>query len=596
MSLKFWLPLTKDLKNQGLSSIMPTQTSGFTKITAGKLGECYKFTDMFDTLLPLSEWDWTTQSVSFGCWAKISKTELSTLVEVSSYSSTSATMGGTLLGRDSYGGIGIRWKTNNIYTDNVLNKLYVYTHIRNTTSGINLTGSQEVPFDTWFHIMTVIDRKDSQIKLYLNGELVKSIALTVTGTFATGTFRIAEDTWDGGNGHGSSGCWQLNDIRIYDHALSPLEVKQISQGLVLHYPLNHGGLGQKNLLKNTNVSVTNGSKTGFVLSQTIPSGTKVTFSLQIDAIDLVLSGNKRIGLEGFQNNGTNNSYTGVWITGANAQGTYSKRIFATVTLNRDFLINNHTFGIYVQTVSSGSVTISNPKIEIGDKSTPWCPNEADALATTMGLNDTIEYDCSGYGNNGTKIGTLDYSSDTPRYDVSTVFNNSPIKINDFIFTTGIWTISFWYYLEKAPTGYQCFICLSRGNGADANKKIAACPNTSYIWFKFESTSFTVSLKIQEWTHIVMTCDGVHGKVYENGILKSTSSAISSILTDCNDLVVGARSNATDITSTAVPLTGSMSDVRIYATALSPEDVLDLYNLGAAIDTNNNLYGAMLEEV
>ena len=250
MSLKFWLPLTKDLKNQGLSSVMPTQTSGFTKITVGKLGGCYKFTSVFDTLLPLSEWDWTTQSVSFGCWAKISKTELSALVEVPSYSSTYSTMGGTLLGRDSYGGIAIRWQTNNIYTDSALNKLYVYTHIRNTSSGSNQTSSQEVPFDTWFHIMTVIDRDNSQIKLYLNGELVKSIALTVTGTFATGTFRIAEATWHSGNGNSSSGCWQLNDVRVYDHALSSLEVKEISKGLVLHYSLNRGGLGPTNLLKN----------------------------------------------------------------------------------------------------------------------------------------------------------------------------------------------------------------------------------------------------------------------------------------------------------------------------------------------------------
>jgi len=41
----------------------------------------------------------------------------------------------------------------------------------------------------------------------------------------------------------------MNDIRIYDTALSPREVKEISKGLVLHYPLSMPG--GENLLKNS---------------------------------------------------------------------------------------------------------------------------------------------------------------------------------------------------------------------------------------------------------------------------------------------------------------------------------------------------------
>ena len=46
---------------------------------------------------------------------------------------------------------------------------------------------------------------------------------------------------------------QINDVRIYDHCLSTKEVKEISQGLILHYKLDgfSGGVGE-NILTGTN--------------------------------------------------------------------------------------------------------------------------------------------------------------------------------------------------------------------------------------------------------------------------------------------------------------------------------------------------------
>jgi hypothetical protein len=42
----------------------------------------------------------------------------------------------------------------------------------------------------------------------------------------------------------------LNDVRIYNHCLSPKEVKEISKGLVLHYPMNNCNIEANNLLNN----------------------------------------------------------------------------------------------------------------------------------------------------------------------------------------------------------------------------------------------------------------------------------------------------------------------------------------------------------
>ena len=42
----------------------------------------------------------------------------------------------------------------------------------------------------------------------------------------------------------------MNDFRIYDECLSKEQIKEISRGLILHYPLN-SGYGNENLINGT---------------------------------------------------------------------------------------------------------------------------------------------------------------------------------------------------------------------------------------------------------------------------------------------------------------------------------------------------------
>jgi len=76
-------------------------------------------------------------------------------------------------------------------------------------------------------------------KLYVNG--IESYSKSATGSFsASNHFAIgARTNGTAGNtfAYAIANGGKLNDIRLYDHALSPREVKEISKGLVLHYPL-----------------------------------------------------------------------------------------------------------------------------------------------------------------------------------------------------------------------------------------------------------------------------------------------------------------------------------------------------------------------
>jgi hypothetical protein len=84
-------------------------------------------------------------------------------------------------------------------------------------------------------------------------------------------------------------------------------------------------------------------------------------------------------------------------------------------------------------------------------------------------------------------------NNTSRYAKSTnIVKNAYIKCTPFYFNTNQWTVSHWYYKPSNPTAYECFYCLSKGNGSDANKKFAAMPNSGRIWYKGESGSTSIS--------------------------------------------------------------------------------------------------------
>ena len=85
-----------------------------------------------------------------------------------------------------------------------------------------------------------VTRDSSGKKIYINGEL-KSSTTTIGNTSAVNTngclIGLAQSSSALATGNqGLIG--DINDVRIYDHCLSAKEVKEISQGLVLHYKLD----------------------------------------------------------------------------------------------------------------------------------------------------------------------------------------------------------------------------------------------------------------------------------------------------------------------------------------------------------------------
>lgn len=575
MSLRVWLPLTKDLRNQGLASLTSSGTPVFKN--NGKLAS--------------KSLDLKTQ-ISFNCPAMANKTIFSIAFWAKVNADSSLTgnwvdvIGFTDVSTSGANGQ-LRWETcygSTSYRGSTYNQAWNISSHDNAIYAIAQVSSNPIQEDKgkWHHY--VFTTNGVQAIEYRDGIV------------------YANYTGNGGHLNGSFWCGQTNaingeiqDVRIYDHCLSPMEVKQLSQGLILHYPLNRQGFGQENLLLNSNdltlwpiessgkielqedgyfkvsSKASNTTRYGIYYDFTFPEPNTYTFSVDVRDDWLI---------------GVAPASTFTWTT-ANLSGTQGKkRISYTCTSTEE----NNKCRIYIAgTGTGGRVTyLKHPKLEKGSIATPWCPNSSDALATAMGLNGTTEYDTSGYCNNGTRTGTFSWTSDTPKYAVSTKFNGSECILRDSP-NADIYTLACWAKTSKSKNTSQFMV-------ADSNSKLSiSFYNGNIISYFYGNSAGTGSkctlgteYKENEWNFFAVVKTGENTRdCYCNGVKLTPTS--NDWWSTAAGFFVGNRSSGGN-----GPFYGEICDVRAYATPLSADDVKSLYQNSAYIDSSGNVYGTIHE--
>lgn len=620
MSLRVWLPFTDGtLKQQGLSNEIATSGGTINLTNTGKLGKCATFGSAAGGItIPASTMtSFTNCSVAF--WLKINGWG-------SSYDTYfQAGTGSTPWNNYIFG-----------FLRNNTNSTICFT-ISNGSSASNtnyLTSALSI--NTWYHI--VLTYETGKCKTYLNGVLDHEYSTTIVPAFD----KITKITLGRCNNDSSyqAQC-SINDFRIYDHCLSPMEVKELSKGLVLHYPLNRGGWGQENNIKTSIVQ--NHGCSNFVYNSstnewtmTCPTGSTTWgygIVLNDRAIAWKVSETWLISMEVYTprsitwNCDINNKpdlddisgYTGndyditgqrlVCTNGVQGSKTLQvgwNKLWFSQTANTTYGLTNYSTNWGVVTTNETStidIKIKNIKGEvIGSgltlQPTPWCPNSSDALATTMGLNGTTEYDCSGFCNNGNKMtNTMTYISDTAKYQVSTHFNGTydGILIENLqlsnIINTAV-TYAFWIKPE-GESGARSVYFGSHSGTSWSIEKTTGNVLRSYWYGSPDETCSSATITDGVWQHVCVTKNGTSDiKVYINGVQKWSSTAAHNNLSFPTTYRIGRDTRSNDGT----PYKGLMSDFRIYATALSAEDVKSLYQNSAYIDSSGNVYGAIHEEV
>lgn len=619
MALRVWLPLNGNLENKGISDITVTN-NGATVDDNGKIGKCYYFNGSSYCYENTYNWsNFNTSTFSLCCWYK----EPSPVASGNSQIICIGTSSGWNNIR-----IGLLRRTSNGYP---------MFSVSNGSSAVqyNFTATN-FSLDVWNHI--AVTYNNGTMSMYINGVLDKTMNTTIVP--------VLNSSQHLGIGSASNGAEKLsgylNDVRIYDHCLSPLEVKEISQGLILHYKLDgfSGGAGE-NLAIGTNTAdistnvfnqsnQTGGITKEIVYEDGIPcvkitrndvaqSGWKYfsynnflrnnikTSTQYTVSFDIKASVNGTIGFTGLvQGNATNYMTKSTSVE----QGTVTQNVWSHIILHcitkdsfSDITIGSQV--IYMSPSASlvdigVSYLLKNMKLEEGENATSWTPSLSETGIDTSKIIDSSGYGRDGIQNNVTIIAESD------RYNNSTNFNgtNSYVKVPDNNWMSqGLeaLTINLWAKATTWPTnGGRLLSCTETGGfnlegGSSGYWRFpihvytnAEKTSTAY---KYDSKEIQISaLTPNNWNMITLVYDTTGTKTYINGQLHHTYTNTSyGIHFNTNArLFLGCEAN------TANPggnyFNGQESDFRLYATALSAEDILDLYHTPANIDNLGGIHG------
>ena len=634
MSLAVWLPLNGDLHNQGLNNTNIINTNA-TLNDNGKIGKCYNFNGSNSYIKGNTFLNNNSTAFSFSCWVNFNSIS-GTQCLFSNRTATSES-GFSIFytsGAGFYFDSGSRWSF---------------------TSPVSISANK------WYHFCFTWEKnKNENKKYYCNGELKNTTTSNVIPSTANATYFSIGGSQSNRNGDGTSNFLnaKINDVRIYDHCLSPKEVEEISKGLVLHYPLNNNGLGNTNLALNTkNLNIDGDISNLYMFKKG-----NATRQLRTDAFSEIKCTNSWQGIQVYANAlnlsagskltysfyiyGNENSkkfyfYPMIYssegvrdtttkipisIDGSSYVSANSKLFTSTTTTTpkhhyvtfewtQDLvdIIDNEgyillTIQVYGTWDTGDWSCIFSPKLEFGEIPTPWAPAPSD-----IGYTNVI-YDTSGYCNNGTIVGDIATIAPSPRYNcciehldscADYIYREYLSFLGDSGFTFSCWINPSNYSRTNNGTygvGNQYILSQGRDiitSGTDHTYGASLTMNNGKIFFVCGSGSLysNTTVSLGEWAHIVGVWTGTQKKIYINGVLKNSANDNKIDWSEAqNSLVIGKMAYGKSSSTAHHPFVGKISDVRIYATALTDSQIKELYNTSMQIDSSGNVFARELVEL
>lgn len=553
MSLQVWLPLLGNINNQGISDYQFINRN-VTFSNDGKLGQCAEFNGSnaclyVDDVNLGNTWSYSlwfyhyTRDVGWRIIVMLNET-----------------------GGDADTQFSFWYNNNENRLQSTANKQYTSTIPAPTK-------------DAWHHFCATFN--GTKLLTYLDGVLVNT--RTITNEYTPKTHLTIGASRSGATAWNNYWKGKINDFRLYDECLSPLQVKQISQGLMLHYQLDTGG----SLCK---TDLSKWSKESGVTATTQTDGSV--------KIDCTTKTNSRWGIYyDIQNILPNTQYTfTIECKIANTAKPFYMSIgcnpvpsgtsqFGT---NRATMMDINGFTKYTVTVKTNSDTTWIRFYLACYGSTT---NQEYQYAFVKNVNmtigseiDNVISDSSGYRYDGVIEGTLTTSTNTVRYKKSIIFDGLQSKIRVPNLTPTELTVSFWLK-RGANTGTRQFL-YTAWNGITCELTTDGKPTFAVYRSNYPTIQGNAITTSNNWVHYCATFDLTNGsKLYQNGILVASNNNVTPITYNLSTNYIGYYNNNY--------YNGQMSDFRIYATALSADDIKYLYETSMMIDSSGNILPRVL---
>ena len=602
LALQVWMPMNGNTNNQGIGDITISGSPSYTE--NGKLGTKYlsSSSNIYIDVPAIT----STKTCTFAFWAYVINESIT----------SNWTKVATIHDQGTNSGSNMRIE---VCPKNFQNGIYCFSNHNNTSYGLT-SGSIVSPtggyYDEWVHFCFVSD--GTIFSRYMNGELIGTCPYDGKATFS-GRFGLLNNNI----------CYK-QDIRIYDNALSPREIKELAKGLICHYPLNdpyptasinkysgdyfegRANNGGGDDITCTKLENERGYNYKYIYTGT---GTNSWKSINFPVFSFTPGKKYDYSCKVRCNACTSNVFFELRASRMNNDWDRPKQATVCSSSLADGKWHEYHLIITLEETSdrSGTTYKTAPLIEfytgamttkdavfsfdfdLKDVQVTEC--DVNTPISNGAWNDGIVYDVSGYGNHGSaKSDYISYNNDSPRYDGSYKLLNGKqvyVYIPNFAFENmSKGTVNIWINRHSTDDVWRTYLYFANSYnwvGQALDFIIIGSTGSQSITMDCCSNCSTREPALNTWNMYTITWDlETHtSKHYFNGNL------INTITNDRIDTEYASKHNGhfigniytKDNSSTS---DYSLSDFRLYATTLSDQDIKQLYDTPVSLTNNGTL--------